>query len=346
MLNLKSNLILEGSVCMVGRNDRCPCGSGKKYKKCCESKNAVVVADVHADELERVLQSFYEEYPERKDIPEFIELANEWKSTLKSFLAEEMIEAIVLDEFFFHRRVDIWTGFLEKQRKKQVRPSVLQALKEWQKPRLFIGEVTEVEVDYMIVKSILDDELIHLQRESDKPVSPGAYLNCFLLPDGTFKEQHYLAVSSLIFFPIDHKDLFESLEKEFNEQNSISSTEFVKQNSLTFWERLGTDGYEGGEFTEFEAGVLLNVMEFLDKHNRESFRLLELVEDYLVEQQPSARKDVAIAAGAIRFGLENNYFSPLDSNLKEIAEWFGVSTSSMLKYSKELQAYQTATLEK
>lgn len=23
----------------VGRNDPCPCGSGKKYKKCCEEKN-------------------------------------------------------------------------------------------------------------------------------------------------------------------------------------------------------------------------------------------------------------------------------------------------------------------
>jgi hypothetical protein len=164
-----------------------------------------------------------------------------------------------------------------------------------------------------------------------------------LLPDGTFKEQQYLAVSSLIFFPIDHKDLFVSVAKEFDAQKSLSSTEFIKQNSLKFWERLGKDGYEGGEFTEFEAGVLQNIIKFLDKHDRESFRLLELVEDYLVEQQPSARKDVAIAAGAIRFGLENNYFSPLDSNLKEIAEWFGVSTSSMLKYSKELLAYQTAS---
>lgn len=25
----------------VGRNDPCPCGSGKKYKKCCEQKNAI-----------------------------------------------------------------------------------------------------------------------------------------------------------------------------------------------------------------------------------------------------------------------------------------------------------------
>ncbi len=25
----------------VGRNDPCPCGSGKKYKKCCEQKSAL-----------------------------------------------------------------------------------------------------------------------------------------------------------------------------------------------------------------------------------------------------------------------------------------------------------------
>jgi hypothetical protein len=24
----------------IGRNDACPCGSGKKYKKCCEAKDA------------------------------------------------------------------------------------------------------------------------------------------------------------------------------------------------------------------------------------------------------------------------------------------------------------------
>jgi uncharacterized protein YecA (UPF0149 family) len=34
------NTILENSVpvsslAMAGRNDPCPCGSGKKYKKCC-----------------------------------------------------------------------------------------------------------------------------------------------------------------------------------------------------------------------------------------------------------------------------------------------------------------------
>src|ERR1700693_1982851 len=29
----------------VGRNDPCPCGSGKKYKKCCEAKDAAQSTD-------------------------------------------------------------------------------------------------------------------------------------------------------------------------------------------------------------------------------------------------------------------------------------------------------------
>jgi hypothetical protein len=31
-------LFLEEAMTKVGRNDPCPCGSGKKYKKCCEEK--------------------------------------------------------------------------------------------------------------------------------------------------------------------------------------------------------------------------------------------------------------------------------------------------------------------
>ena len=27
--------LADGAVAKVGRNDPCPCGSGKKYKKCC-----------------------------------------------------------------------------------------------------------------------------------------------------------------------------------------------------------------------------------------------------------------------------------------------------------------------
>ena len=77
-----------------------------------------------------------------------------------------------------------------------------------------------------------------------------------------------------------------------------------------------------------------------------SEKLVEIIEDYLVEQQPNARKDVAIAAGAIRFGQENSLFEPLNMTIKEIAEWFEVSTSSLNKYYNDLNAYYNSKKEK
>ena len=327
---------------MVGRNDPCVCGSGKKYKKCCESNSTFIIEDVQSEELERVLQSFYEEYPERRDLNEFLALVKKWSEPIQSYLIEEMIEAIVMDEFFFHYKPEIWKNYMKKQQKKIIRPSVVKVLETWSDPRVYIGEVVAVDEAYMSVKSIFEDETIRLRRESEKPVPVGVHVYCFILPDGTSKDNHYLAVSSLIFFPTDHKKVFGQFKQLYESKKELSITVFLKENGITFWKLLGKDGYDGSEFTNFETGVLQKAIEFLEKNDRVSEELLEIVEDYLVEQQPNARKDVAIAAGAIRFGQENALFEPLTITVKEIAEWFEVSTSSLNKYYNDLNAYYTS----
>ena len=285
------------------------------------------------------MQTFYDEYPEKNDLKEFLDLVKMWNEPLEKYLVEEMIEAIVMDEFFFHHKPEIWKGYLEKQQKKIIRPSVEKVLNTWFDPRVFIGEVVAVDEDYMSVKNIFEDETIRLRRESEKPVPVGVHVYCFILPDGSSKENHYLAVSSLIFFPTDHKEVFEEFAQQFESQTEQSVSEFLKDNGIAFWKLLGEDGYDGGEFTNFEAGVLLVAMEFLEKNERESEELLEIIEDYLVEKQPNARKDVAVAAGAIRFGQENALFETLNMTVKEIAEWFEVSTSSLNRYYNELNTY-------
>ncbi len=324
---------------MVGRNEPCPCGSGKKYKKCCQAKQSISIEEVQIEELERILQNFYDEYPKREDVSEYLDMVDKWRKSLDAYLVEEMIEAVVVDEFFFHRKPEIWQGYLEKQRKKIVRPSVLQVLKSWTSPRVFIGEVIAVEEGYMTVKSVLEDETIFLRRESEKPVPVGVHLYCFILPDGTLRKAYYLAVSSLIFFPKDHEKVFTTFSERFAADKTVSASLYLKENGAAFWELLGKDGYDGGEFTDFEAGVLLKTASFLDEKERDPDSLLEVVEDYLVELQPNARKEVAIAAGAIRFGQENGLFEPLDMTIKEIADWFEVSTSSLNKYYKDLNEY-------
>lgn len=50
----------------IGRNDPCPCGSGKKYKKCCLSKDEVV----RAKELVSVSEMSDTELDRFLDVPE------------------------------------------------------------------------------------------------------------------------------------------------------------------------------------------------------------------------------------------------------------------------------------
>ncbi|MET1013543.1 MAG: SEC-C metal-binding domain-containing protein [Paenisporosarcina sp.] len=324
---------------MVGRNDPCPCGSGKKFKKCCEAKQSMTVETVQAEELERVLQTFYDEYPERSDLPALLEVINKWKAQLEPFLMGEMIEAIAIDEFFFHTKPEIWKHYVEKQHKKAVRPAVQNLLETWKSPDVLVGEVIEVETEYIVVKNILSNKTLHLRRESDKPVPTGVHLFSFILPDVSMKEDHYLAVSSLVFIPTDHSKVVQEFVMEFEAQSEESSFEYMKNQILDFWLKLCKDGYQGGEFTDFEAGVLLEAMDFLEKNGRETKALLEIVEDFLVEQQPNARKVVAIAAGAIRFGQDKELFEGPYWTVKEIAEQFEVSTSTVNKYYTDLLTY-------
>ncbi|HEY8042183.1 MAG TPA: SEC-C metal-binding domain-containing protein [Polyangiaceae bacterium] len=43
--SLAAPITVRRTASKVGRNDPCPCGSGKKYKKCCEGKDAAAAAD-------------------------------------------------------------------------------------------------------------------------------------------------------------------------------------------------------------------------------------------------------------------------------------------------------------
>ena len=323
---------------MVKRNDPCPCGSGKKYKKCCDSKQQITVETVAIEELERVLQTFYLEYPERKDVRAYINHVGVWQPKLESVLQRELIEAIALDDFFFHQQPEIWTNYLKKTKKKVLRPATLRVLDKWSQPKLFIGTVGVVEEKYFEATHILSEEVIHLRRENDKPIPEGMQVFAFILPDGTADQTKYLAVSTLIFFPEDHAKVFEQLKKNF-EASKKTLEQFLKEDHLSFWELLVSNGYKGEEFSSFENGVLAKVKEFLEENERETAPMLELLEDYLIEGQPTARKEAAIAAGAIRYGQENGLFESLSMNVKEIAATFDISASSLTKYYQDLSSY-------
>lgn len=328
---------------MIGRNDPCLCGSGKKYKKCCEGKQQVTAENVFQEEIENILQTFYSTNPERKDLREYIEIVQAWTPKLKSNLQRELVEAVALDEFFFHRRPDIWNGYLKRTMKKMIRPQTIALLEQWKKPLIFIGSVTGVDGAYFKAASTLTGEEFMVRRENNKPIPEGMQVFAFLVPDGSGKENHVLAVSTLIFFPTEHAKVFSSFKKKFDAQKELDAASFLEKNHFEFWCGLVDAGYAGEEFTTFEQDVLTQVKTFLSDNEIDPSDLMNVLEDYLVEKQPKARKAAAIAAGAIRFGQDRDLFGGKSFTVKQISEHFGISASSLNKYHQELLAYGTVT---
>lgn len=320
---------------MIGRNDPCPCGSEKKYKKCCAKKEVITVAEVLEDELERTLQQFYDVYPIKKDHESYHTVINKWTEALSDKISLDLIEAVAMDYFFFHERLDIWQGYLEKTIKTTIRPAMVEALELWSTPKMVIGKVKSVEDYYMTVENIYTKEQFELRREGDRPVAENVHVFCFLLPDAIAGNNKFIAVSSMIFFPTDHQEVFDKFIKNTDELEEA----FWKINAIELWIALAKNGFEGNEFTSFETEVIDRLAKYLDENNRSKEKIVQVVEDFIVEKQPKARKPVAIAAGAVRFGNDNGYFEPIETTVKAIAESFGVSASSLNKYEKELAEY-------
>lgn len=323
---------------MVGRNEPCPCGSGKKFKRCCKSHHMIEAESAYNVKIESIIQAFYNEYPKRKDMRAFFEHLTVWKNALSTDLKEELIQSVALDDYFFHQKNDIWAHYIKRAKKKLLRPATVNILKRWTTPQMFVGQVTAVETAYFQAKHSLTNEIIYIRRENDKSISLGMHVFCFILPDSSAQKDYYLAISTLIFFPTDYNTCFEQFTAKF-EKSNLSALHFMKQEHLNLWENLVEFGYCGEEMTRFESGVLTGAISFLESHNRDYTSLVNILENYLIEQQPAARKEEAIVAGAIRFGQEKGLFESLSMTVKEIAERFGVSPSSLNKYYQDLVSY-------
>jgi hypothetical protein len=108
----------------ISRNDPCPCGSGKKYKKCCLSKNEAVNfelarvrnsweslnnklsrffnSDEWGDEFDLALMEYYHLEKEKEELPEIAEPINFFNWFVLDFFLEEdsrPIEIFIKEKF-------------------------------------------------------------------------------------------------------------------------------------------------------------------------------------------------------------------------------------------------------
>ena len=134
---------VRGNFLMIGRNDPCHCGSGKKYKKCCGSTQTDLVGMIVNEELDRVLTGFFDNYPIGLEQEEMNILMREWSNRLTDSWEKEHVEEASSEFYLFIKNNKGWHSYIGQQLAQTKREVVRNVLKEWDEPVMLLAEITE-----------------------------------------------------------------------------------------------------------------------------------------------------------------------------------------------------------
>ncbi|WP_229677305.1 YecA family protein [Psychrobacillus lasiicapitis] len=344
----------------IGRNNPCPCGSGKKYKKCHGGKEVVSIQQVVDKELSSIIESFYKEYPERKDIYELRLLLHKWNARLKGFWPSNRIEQQLVDYYLLLQKQEIWTKYVEKQLQKTIRPSVIQVLEKWTSPMMIIGEVLETQQSSIQLKEIVDGNVYELETLSeDSKAAVGSYVVGIVLPDSRRGANGIMILSGVAFLPsgiADSLKQVKQLAKEskldtqaFYREHMLESLSFIheseKREDETSKVNLESEIVENDNekqdstMSEKQTEMLVTLEDMMNEKGIHNDQLIRIFRSYLTECAPNPRKAGAAAAGAVRFAKERLCADEFPWTNKEIAAMFEVSTSTVQKYFEEIEEF-------
>ncbi|MDP4171951.1 MAG: SEC-C metal-binding domain-containing protein, partial [Bacillota bacterium] len=185
----------------ISRNDACPCGSGKKYKKCCGLKEVASITTIIEQEIEDLQH-------------QLVSYALHHFGTELEEDFEDLIEAITIsgedEENFYLLTHTIWFSafvpledgetilekFIREEAKKTKRPKTKDILQSWTNgARTIAGKVLHSEANTFVFEDMLTGESQEGVIVTKVPdIEDGEFFTGILLP----YEQRY------VFFPIPY----------------------------------------------------------------------------------------------------------------------------------------------
>jgi len=338
---------------MVGRNDPCPCGSGKKYKKCHGSVQTVSINDLVNDELFKVRQLFFSENPNQEQLASFRELQQEWQPRLMQSMAENDAQAFVVENFLFMKKPELWQEFLAKQIELAQRPTTKDVLTNWTNVKVFLGEMVEGDLEKARFKDAFTGNEYTMTDQPPTDMENGQGLLAIMLPDSRAGADGILFLNGYLTVVGEFAPFFEQLKAKMAEAGAIDAERYLNDNYLTVVEQI----------VKYSTGTVEKTIQLSPEHDSVMVELAKHIEaaqfdeetvdnvtsimnSYLVSQQPAVQKPEALVAGYWRFLQDHELIKGPMLSSKDLSEKFGVSSSTILKRSKEFNSYFEGLLVK
>ena len=205
---------------MVGRNDPCPCGSGKKYKKCCGKEQVVDLQEIISSELENIMAGFAEEGLEPANYFEMEQRISKWQNTLSQVFDKNLIEAVAYESYIFHDRVDIWRKYIGRQKKHQKRQRIIDVLTLWEEPFYLLGEIRKADGENFIIHDVLTNETYQFPANGE--AQSDEWLFGLFMRNPLKNEMELQPTSGILFIPPHQTAVVEEIKSKL--ENGLSDS--------------------------------------------------------------------------------------------------------------------------
>ncbi len=332
---------------MIGRNDPCTCGSGKKYKKCCGKKGPDLVGLIVNEELDQVLGNFFEHYPKGDERKEMTRMMREWILRLSDSWSKEDIEEAAGEFYLFVYNPNCWHEYIQEQLGKAKRETVLSVLKAWDEPFMLLAEVIGADDGMLEVRQLFTEEIYHVTRNEGMPVDPGTLMFGSVLRDPRKREDAIAPISSMMFLAKWSKQTKQSLMELREAHEGKTAEEFIRAHALTIYElfikrsvaslnelveevlvRSQLDALKALEVALRELGQ--------DADAREIMHKLAVAYFMNIQQEISSQND--FVAAAVWTGAKLGVVRGLEDTETEIVSRYGASANGMKPFVEDLSS--------
>ncbi|GIN10343.1 hypothetical protein J26TS2_02100 [Shouchella clausii] len=328
---------------MPKRNDLCPCGSGKKYKKCCmnRSTNQAMVVQDELNQLEtELLYMAFTRYQKQLTnwVQSYHSVYPEADKTVTETLSSMLLVWLIFTKPIQEDGTTIFDVFYEGKKRKLKRPKTAFLLETWKQTRPAVLEIKQ-QTDERVYKSVdllTGQQIDHiLPTEHEKTARPGSTVIGFPAKS----DPHMSFIGPVIsHLPEKTATIKQKVASFVNETEDAFLQKWPQLlSALLNSEQAPTvapDQFRWHTDKQKEtAEALLNGLR-LDRCPPEIEMLaLEKWNQFCQEHNPAIRKPAAYAA-AMEYALQT--IAPISATQKALAKKYGVSPSTISARSAEI----------
>jgi uncharacterized protein YecA (UPF0149 family) len=331
----------------INRNGPCPCGSGKKYKRCCGANEAVSISDMIESEIDglqkHILHYAYYHFEQEieadfEELDEILDIENEQEREFYELVHAiwfSLFEGLDDGETIIEKYIDAEGG-------KVKRPKLRKILHTWTNARTIAGKIIAVENNQVTVADgFTSEEFDAIIANVSVTVEVGSFIVGILLP----YEQNYVFFPS----PFDLPDLKPEYAFTYIVESSLEADYDSPQDYLTdfFLEVLSELPLVGGlldiDEMDWPAPIYKEVA-VIFKQELESLNVPGSIIDTGVilwlsfcQKRRKRIQNPHLYVAALHYLVSTIALLEKTYTQKELAKLYGVSTGSVSSIYSELE---------